>query len=595
METTNTCNDTISLLENLLFGDFYSNDSQALQILTHKLTRQSPSLPIHSFCLALNALYQRDAVAFSIHIQCEDETLLVLPLYQACRWIHSFRMLATTPFAIADFWHWLEHIPEHVAIFTLAHVAITLRQQPQFLELLRTNLDVLTLLCQTSTHPVRIQAYYYLSALEAEIFDTLDVSLAHAFSGFKHAQAANFVRFELNFLNAIAYNYETREFYNEAITYYLRIIEHNKQSQFDFETLALTYFNLVQAYMKKNEVIMARYYLQSFTRLIDTAKLTAQFILLSEFCELMIQTRQKNQEFSQLWEQYVDLSAHYLQVADIFQLSPMEPLLLELEAELHEIYTHDYEQLLCTYFSHLAYVQTQTPNKKLVLATLYKKIAVTYKRMQAFDSAWEYYQHYHEQSQLWRQLKFTLPLTNHDTLFEHHFQTQKLAQLQTTNRSLQQSSRLDFLTKLYSRHYLEFILTKKQPSAYALIDIDHFKKFNDAHGHQNGDVALQTISKAILTLICPDDCAIRYGGEEILIVSFATDSHAFTHILQRLTDTIAHTPIPLIATDDVAFLTVSIGATFGLTDFTSAFSNADQALYHVKNAGRNDWYLHQNE
>ena len=123
----------------------------------------------------------------------------------------------------------------------------------------------------------------------------------------------------------------------------------------------------------------------------------------------------------------------------------------------------------------------------------------------------------------------------------------------------------------------------------AFIDIDHFKKVNDVHGHLAGDTVLREVSQRIVETIRPYDTLGRYGGEEFLLLlsNCEGDAHDFFERVRRV---ISDTPFLL---DDVE-LTITISGGVAkyqplapLRDARSLLLAADEALYQSKNAGRN--------
>ena len=118
----------------------------------------------------------------------------------------------------------------------------------------------------------------------------------------------------------------------------------------------------------------------------------------------------------------------------------------------------------------------------------------------------------------------------------------------------------------------------------ALIDIDHFKDVNDQHGHLLGDEVLVQVARLLRSAFRGYDQLFRYGGEEFLIVLQHSTIEQGTGALERLRKTVATHQFPQLGQ-----ITVSIGLTAissGLLP-TSLIDHADKALYHAKQAGRN--------
>ncbi|WP_161602512.1 PAS domain S-box protein [Tautonia marina] len=167
-------------------------------------------------------------------------------------------------------------------------------------------------------------------------------------------------------------------------------------------------------------------------------------------------------------------------------------------------------------------------------------------------------------------------------------------------RAEQQLARLasvDALTGLANRHALDAKLNAAIAQSERLggsislvmLDVDRFKRFNDDFGHPAGDEVLRSLASILGQILRPYDCAIRYGGEEFLIILPGADAEAGLQIAERLREAIAARSWPLRP------ITASLGVSTGLAG-TSArdllIGQADQALYQAKRSGRNRVILH---
>ncbi|MEX5636798.1 diguanylate cyclase [Parafrankia sp. FMc2] len=177
-------------------------------------------------------------------------------------------------------------------------------------------------------------------------------------------------------------------------------------------------------------------------------------------------------------------------------------------------------------------------------------------------------------------------------------------QLAAANQQLEQLSITDPLTRLANRRRLEEVLAIEwerarqhaAPIALAMIDIDHFKRYNDHFGHAAGDRCLQRVATCIAGNVGDTLLAARYGGEEFTVVMPDTDLAAGARISRRLCRAVEDLaePHPLTAE---RIITVSIGVTAAIPtagegaatgDALAAFvRSADIALYRAKNGGRN--------
>jgi diguanylate cyclase (GGDEF)-like protein len=133
------------------------------------------------------------------------------------------------------------------------------------------------------------------------------------------------------------------------------------------------------------------------------------------------------------------------------------------------------------------------------------------------------------------------------------------------------------------------------PVSVALIDIDHFKAYNDRYGHQAGDQCLRDVAVAVRQAARrrPLDMVARYGGEELIAVLFGGDRMHAESVARGVLDAVANLRIPHTASPTRPFVTVSVGvATLEPgTEYSHdlAVQLADRALYAAKERGRNGW------
>ncbi len=127
-----------------------------------------------------------------------------------------------------------------------------------------------------------------------------------------------------------------------------------------------------------------------------------------------------------------------------------------------------------------------------------------------------------------------------------------------------------------------------RPFAVLMIDIDHFKRVNDTHGHSAGDAAIQAVAYAIETAIRPSDKAGRFGGEEFVVLLREISLGAIEEAAERVRATVAATNVEH---NDVNLLvTISVGVAIAEPrdrDIQDIIERADLALYSAKGAGRN--------
>ncbi len=162
----------------------------------------------------------------------------------------------------------------------------------------------------------------------------------------------------------------------------------------------------------------------------------------------------------------------------------------------------------------------------------------------------------------------------------------------------------DGLTGLANRRAFDIALaeawtqvrTTRSQMSLLLLDVDHFKEFNDSYGHQTGDDCLRAIATALQALpLEPGDVVARYGGEELAIILPRAGADMATDIGQRACEAVRALQLPhRHVPTDAGILTISVGAATvlwrqgGSADMPHGLiASADRALYQAKNKGRN--------
>ncbi|HRP08978.1 MAG TPA: GGDEF domain-containing protein [Gemmatimonadales bacterium] len=171
-----------------------------------------------------------------------------------------------------------------------------------------------------------------------------------------------------------------------------------------------------------------------------------------------------------------------------------------------------------------------------------------------------------------------------------------LAIVSRTTR-LRRLSTFDRLTGLYNRAYIEEYLGHElagalrsgRPFVVAMLDVDHFKHFNDTHGHAAGDQALRALADILRSSLRRSDVVARYGGEEFLVAMQGTTMPAAMDKLDELRVKVGLSDIALPRGGD-GRITVSTGVAVLGPDgdsLASLLDAADQRLYQAKEEGRN--------
>lgn len=185
-----------------------------------------------------------------------------------------------------------------------------------------------------------------------------------------------------------------------------------------------------------------------------------------------------------------------------------------------------------------------------------------------------------------------------------------LMQVMSANRDLQSEVRrrealevelkrqatTDPLTGLFNRRQYEMLFQRErercnrlhQQMSLCIMDLDHFKRINDEHGHDVGDAVLRHVAQQLSCSLRHSDVVGRFGGEEFVLVLPDTGLEQAVAVLNRLREDLAATPVP------VNGQLLRVSATFGVTEVQEGdaelediLKRADRALYEGKGAGRN--------
>lgn len=199
-------------------------------------------------------------------------------------------------------------------------------------------------------------------------------------------------------------------------------------------------------------------------------------------------------------------------------------------------------------------------------------------------------------------------LRYHSTAYLYHRQRDEAfaaleesqRQLHEANLALEKLSSLDGLTGIANRRQFDKVIANEwnramrnyTPISLLMLDIDFFKLYNDAYGHQKGDACLKTVADALkANEKRPADLAARYGGEEFAVILPETDSHGAMEIATSILEMIHGANIPHKASTVNSCLTASIGVATMTAERGAPpedlIAQADKALYQAKEQGRN--------
>lgn len=183
--------------------------------------------------------------------------------------------------------------------------------------------------------------------------------------------------------------------------------------------------------------------------------------------------------------------------------------------------------------------------------------------------------------------------------------TSRQQELEREKQVLEKKAYTDGLTGIDNRESFEDFfedvlrghLTRNRPSCIGLmmVDIDHFKSFNDTHGHLVGDAVLRQVARVLVDCVRETDMAARFGGEEFVILLPGAPEESLQHVAERIRKSVEESQH---VTEEGASLsvTISLGGIFsdeitGIEQGQELLRQADERLYEAKKSGRNRWVL----
>ncbi len=185
-------------------------------------------------------------------------------------------------------------------------------------------------------------------------------------------------------------------------------------------------------------------------------------------------------------------------------------------------------------------------------------------------------------------------------VIQHNLLTALCDRIRAGNNSLtysQHNAHIDSLTKLPNRRWLDYAFQKenqnstdnKQPLCMIMLDVDHFKDYNDQHGHVAGDTVLEFISQHLREQLRPNDSIARFGGEEFVVLLPNLSLLDASLVAERLRSCLASLSKIPNTQPQLPSVTISLGVAqlMPKDELNCLLHKADQALYQAKQQGRN--------
>jgi two-component system cell cycle response regulator len=175
----------------------------------------------------------------------------------------------------------------------------------------------------------------------------------------------------------------------------------------------------------------------------------------------------------------------------------------------------------------------------------------------------------------------------------------RIAQLEREVRRLRpykQMAVIDHLTQIFNRRYFDSRLEEEVarmsrrgfPFCVALVDLDHFKRINDTHGHRVGDLVLREFAHFLTQNLRRIDVVCRIGGEEFAVIMPDTDITAGLVIMERILEKLLHHPFTIQNHPpiQISFSCGIVSNALSFKNHSAIVDEADQALYEAKRSGR---------
>ena len=167
---------------------------------------------------------------------------------------------------------------------------------------------------------------------------------------------------------------------------------------------------------------------------------------------------------------------------------------------------------------------------------------------------------------------------------------QRTTELEALQEQFREQADRDWLTGLHNRRYLarqlDGVAASDGDFSLAVLDLDHFKQVNDAHGHEVGDQVLIRVAGLLLDVVRRSDVVARTGGEEFVLLMPASDADAAQHCCERALEAIRGFDWSSVAPDLAVTASAGIARSGEAIGLDRVASLADRRLYDAKRLGR---------
>ena len=217
----------------------------------------------------------------------------------------------------------------------------------------------------------------------------------------------------------------------------------------------------------------------------------------------------------------------------------------------------------------------------------YEALADSYEKIEDYNNALKYYKKYDKLFEEYADME-NMELVHKE--FEKVAMDERIKELSQINEIIERELYVDSLTSLFNRKYLNNVIkdnSEVRRISVMMLDIDYFKLYNDNYGHIMGDEVLEKVAKTIKSCCNEEsDKAIRYGGEEFLILSYTENVNYIEGLRDKIKESLYSINIEHKYSKVSDRVTISIGISNGVTnnknDYLRLIEEADKDLYNEK-------------
>lgn len=418
-------------------------------------------------------------------------------------------------------------------------------------------------------------------------------------SGFKHLTMAREMchqngNFEMECMtfHVLADGYMQLGHYEQAVKIYCDIIATEQYKDITPNLKCMMLGNLIPAYMKIQQFEKAEAELANMDEYVPQTQINMQeqFGGIAKWlrAQLYINAGKNCAESLELLKQCEEL---YKNRSTVF---PVEDFDFSLAGSFGDLYMleGDYPKAVAAYSEQLDISGRYGKIPRMQAAG---NLSLAYERLENYQEALMYRK---ERMDLFDTIEQEKLVNQYDRLYKEFFrgiQEENIKELAKTGKCLEKKANIDELTGLYNRSAFDEAVASLKDQKEALTvsvlfsDIDFFKKYNDSFGHAKGDECLQKVSEVIKDKAkAADGKAYRYGGEEFVVILPGREKESALNIAELIVSGVSDLKRVHPGSEISPVVTVSVGGSTGpAKEIDALIKKADEALYKVKNNGRN--------